>query len=62
MTSYLREPFRRPTTEAPPGALPEEGLCRLAGVLVLAACGVFGPAALAAADGYPPVDLAASTV
>jgi hypothetical protein len=32
---------------------------RLAGVLVLAACGVLGPAAPAAADGYPPVDLAA---
>jgi hypothetical protein len=26
MTSHLREPFRRPTTEAAPGALPEEGL------------------------------------
>ena len=34
-------------------------VCRLAGVLVLAACGVLGPAEPAAADGYPPVDLAA---
>jgi CubicO group peptidase (beta-lactamase class C family) len=34
-------------------------VCRPAMVLVLAACGGLGPAAPAAADGYPPVDLAA---
>ena len=31
MTSHLREPFRRPTTEAPPARCPRR-VCRLAGV------------------------------
>ena len=58
MTSHLQEPFRRPATEAPPTRTP--GMPgRLTVVLVLAAFGVLGPAAPAAADGHPPVDLAA---
>jgi len=42
MTSYLGEPFRRPTTEVPPTRTP--GMAgRLAGILVLAACAVLEP-------------------
>ena len=50
---------RRPATEAPTKRRPR-WVGRLAGGLVLVAFGVFGPAAApAAADGHPPVDLAA---
>jgi len=52
------EPFRRPAIDAP--TLRGAGrVGRLVVVLVLVAFGVFGPAAPAAANGYPPVDLAA---
>ena len=61
MTSDHQEPFRRPATEAPTTRRPRSvgRLAVSAVVLVLVAFGVLGPAAPAAADGHPPVDLAA---
>ena len=49
---------RRPATEAP-AARRSRRVGRLAGGLVLTALATLGPAAPAAADGHPPVDLAA---
>ena len=58
MTSHVQKPIGGPATDATTTRCARR-VGRLALVFVLAALGVFEPAAPAAADGDPPVDLAA---